>query len=136
MAEVVVLLLLLLLLLLGGVGNGFARTLPVEGGGLAGVNCSHRDGRGIIGQVSTPSGWLVVQRDLTGSVQVKDAPEIWFTAVFSTPSRKMAGGNADSTAHGSLVGAVRQAIHTLTRGAPSGPPAVVVASPGLVGRGT
>jgi len=74
----------------------------------------------------------MVQRDLTGSVQVRNAPEIWFTAVFSTPSRKIAGGNADSTAHGSLVGAVRQAIHTPTRGAPSGPPAVVVAAPGLV----
>ncbi len=82
--------------------------------------------------MSTPTGWLVVQRNLTGSVQVRDAPEIWFTAVFSTPSRKIAGGNADSTAHGSLVGAVRQAIHAPTRGAPSGPPAVVVAAPGLV----
>ena len=82
--------------------------------------------------MSTPTGWLVVQRNLAGSVQVRDAPEIWFTAVFSTPSRKIAGGNADSTAHGSLVGAVRQAIHAPTRGAPSGPPAVAVAGPGLV----
>jgi hypothetical protein len=54
-------------------------------GGLAAY--SHRDSRGIIGRVSTPSGWLVVQRDLTGSVQVKDAPEIWFTAVFSADFR-------------------------------------------------
>lgn len=93
---------------------------------------SDRDARGIIGPVSTPTGWLVVQRNLTGSVQVREAPEIWFTAVFSTPSRKIAGGNADSTAHGSLAGALRQAIHAPTRGAPSGPPAVVVAGPGLV----
>jgi hypothetical protein len=78
------------------------------------------------------TGWLVVQRDLTGSVQVRDAAEVWFTAVFSTPSRKIAGGNADSTAHGSLVGAVRQAIRAPARGAPSGAPAVVVAGPGLV----
>ena len=74
----------------------------------------------------------MVQRELTGSVQVRDVPEIWFTAVFSTPSRKIAGGNADSTPHGSLVGAVRQAIRSPARGAPLGPPAVVVAGPGLV----
>ena len=82
--------------------------------------------------MSTPNGWLVVQRELTGSVQVRDVPEIWFTAVFSTPSRKIAGGQADSSAHGSLVGAVRQAILAPAQGAPSGPPAVVVAAPGLV----
>jgi hypothetical protein len=82
--------------------------------------------------MGTPSGWLVVQRELTGSVQVRDAPEIWFTAVFSTPSRKIAGGNADSSAVGSLVGAVRQAIRAPARGAPPGPPTVVVATPGLV----
>ncbi len=81
--------------------------------------------------MSTSSGWLVVQRELTGSVQVRDAAEIWFTAVFSTPSRKIAGGNASSSAHGSLVGAVRQAIRAPARGTPSGPPAVVVAAPGL-----
>jgi hypothetical protein len=82
--------------------------------------------------VSTPIGWLVVQRDLTGSVQVRDATEIWFTAVFSTPSRKIAGGDAASSAHDSLVGAVRQAIRAPAGGAPSGHPAVVVAASGLV----
>jgi hypothetical protein len=86
----------------------------------------------IIGRLKTPIGWLVVQRELTGSVQVMDAPEIWFTAVFSTPSRKIAGGHADSSPHGSLVGAMRQAIRAPSRGAPAGRPAVVVAGPGLV----
>jgi len=82
--------------------------------------------------LKTPIGWLVVQRELTGSVQVMDAPEIWFTAVFSTPSRKMASGHADSSPHDSLVGAMRQAIRAPSKGAPAGRPAVVVAAPGLV----
>ena len=81
--------------------------------------------------MSTPNGWLVVQRELTGSIQVRDAPEIWFMAVFSTPSRNRrrecgllrprlarwcgAPGNPGSRT-----------------GRPPGPPTVVVAAPGLV----
>lgn len=57
-----------------------------------------------------------------------DAPEIWFTAVFSTPSRKMASGHADSSPHDSLVGAMHQAIRAPSKGAPAGRPAVVVAA--------
>jgi hypothetical protein len=83
--------------------------------------------------LKTPIVWLVVQRELTGSVQVMDAPEIWFTAVFSAPSSKMASGHADSSPHDSLVGAMHQAIRAPSKGAPAGRPAVVVAAPGLVG---
>lgn len=82
--------------------------------------------------MKTPIGWLVVQRELTGGVQVIDSPEIWFTAAFSTPSRKIASGHADSTPHGSLVGAMRQAIQAPSKGAPAGRPSAVVAAPGLV----
>jgi hypothetical protein len=82
--------------------------------------------------VNSPIGWLVIQRELTDSVHVKDAAEVWFTAVFSTPTRKIAGGNAAASGHESLVGAVRQALRDPAYGAPSAPPAVVVAPRGLI----
>jgi hypothetical protein len=77
-------------------------------------------------------GWLIVQRDLTGSVQVRDASEVWATAVFSTPSRKIVGSNIAAAAHDSLAAAVHQAIHEPLASAPTHRPAVVLASPDLV----
>lgn len=78
------------------------------------------------------NGWFIVQRELTGSIQVMDAPEVWATAVFSTPSRRIAGSHLAGTPHDSLAGAVHQAAHEPLPGAPTGRPAVVLAAPDLV----
>src|SRR5260370_14662682 len=88
--------------------------------------------QGIIAPVTSSNGWLIVQRDLTGSIQVRDAPDVWFTAVFSTPSQRIAGSNLAATAHDSLVAAVRQAATRPLAGAPTGPPAAVLAPPALL----
>jgi hypothetical protein len=82
--------------------------------------------------VTTSLGWLIVQRDLTGSVRVRDASEIWATTVFSTPSRKIVGSNIAAAARDSLAAAVRQAVHEPLASAPTHRPAVVLASPDLV----
>jgi len=82
--------------------------------------------------VISSNGWLIVQRDLTGSIQATDAPEVWVTAVFSTPSQLVAGSNIAGSAQDSLAGAVHQASRAPLAGAPTGPPAGVLASPELV----
>ncbi|HKF18625.1 MAG TPA: hypothetical protein VKF14_15720 [Candidatus Dormibacteraeota bacterium] len=86
----------------------------------------------MIDNVTPSTGWLIVQRELTGSVRVADASDIWITVVFSTPSRTIAGANAALAANASLVEAVRQAIRTPAPGAPPGPPAAVITAPALV----
>ena len=82
--------------------------------------------------MTSSNGWLIVQRDLTGSIQATDAPEVWVTAVFSTPSQLVAGSNIAGSAQDSLAGAVHQASRAPLAGAPTGPPAGVLASPELV----
>ena len=78
------------------------------------------------------NGWLIVQRELTGNVHVVDTPEIWATAVFSTPTRQIVGSNIAATPHDSLTHAVHQAAHEPLPGAPTTRPAAVLAAPGLV----
>jgi hypothetical protein len=63
-----------------------------------------------------------------------DAPEIWATAVFSTPGRRIVGSNLAAAAQDSLAAAVHQAIHEPLASAPPDRPAVVLASPDLVGQ--
>src|SRR5215472_16128768 len=64
----------------------------------------------MIDNVTPSTGWLIVQRELTGSVRVADASDIWITVVFSTPSRTIAGANAALAANASLVEAVRKVL--------------------------
>jgi hypothetical protein len=88
----------------------------------------------MIEDVNASTGWLIVQRELTGSVRVVDAPDIWITVVFSTPSRMIAGSNAAPEAGASLVDAVQQALRAPAPGAPPDPPAAVMTAPALVGQ--
>ena len=73
------------------------------------------------------TGWLIVQRNLTGSVNVAGTPHVWLTAVFSTPSRHIVGMHAAATAADSLRETVRVAVRKPARGAPRGRPTVVLA---------
>ncbi len=59
--------------------------------------------------MTAPTGWLIVQRDLTGSVRVQDAPEVWVTTVFSLPVGEIIGMKMATASGASLTDAVAMA---------------------------
>ncbi len=77
-------------------------------------------------------GWLVLQRNLTGSVRVAGTPEVWVTTVFTTPSRHIVGMHADASPGDSLRQAVTAAVREPARGAPRQRPAFILAPTDLV----
>ncbi|MBJ7608143.1 MAG: hypothetical protein JF887_01760 [Candidatus Dormibacteraeota bacterium] len=78
-------------------------------------------------------GWLVAQRDLTGSsVRVRDAPRLWVTLIFTIPSGHIVGMHIGATSRTSLKGAVSGALEAPAEGAPSERPAAVVTAAALL----
>ena len=78
----------------------------------------------MIDDVNASTGWwLIVQRELTGSVRVTDARESGSRWCSAHPGRMIAGSNEASKAGASLVDAVQQALRTPAPGAPPDPPA-------------
>lgn len=78
------------------------------------------------------TAWLVVQRNLTGSVRVADTPEVWLTVIFTTPSRRVVGMHVAGTADHSLRAALTMAVTRPARGAPRQRPEAVLTSEALV----
>ena len=82
--------------------------------------------------MTAPTGWLIVQRDLTGSVRIEGVADVWATAVFSTPSGAIIGARIGDSAHQSLVESITMAVEKPAVGGSHRSPVSVRTSPALV----